>query len=487
MRLRRSSALTLAATTTLPALGLAVWSTVWPLPGSGGATSMAILLGAWALFAVGAWLVRRLPRRPAVALILLGGIVLPLLAATAPPRTSDDLYRYEWDGRVQAAGVDPYRYAPAAPELVPLRDPQLWPTKAAWCVGPGATDAHSGQPLISGCTRINRPTVHTIYPPLSQAYFRVVHALSGLGGGVLALQMTAAAAAIAVTVLLLFGLPRLSIDPRQAVLWAWCPTVALESGNNAHVDVLAAMFVGTTLLATAITRPRLRSAVTGVLLGLAVAVKLTPVLLGPALVRRRPILLTGSAVAVVTALYLPHVLAVGAGVAGYLPGYAQEEGYADGSRFALLTLLLPNVAAMPVAVAMLVVAAVAVARAADPDRPWPAATVMTGVALLVTTPMYPWYAQLLVVVVAFAGRAEWLAVAAAGYVALHAQDLHLSYTGAQQLGYGLALSAVVGTILVRRRRDVRSARAAAPKDTEKRLHQMLTLRSADTSTPAGMS
>ncbi len=64
---------------------------------------MAILAGTSASFSVGAWLVRKLPRRPAAALILLGGIVLPLLAATAPPRTSDDLYRYEWDGRVQAA------------------------------------------------------------------------------------------------------------------------------------------------------------------------------------------------------------------------------------------------------------------------------------------------------------------------------------------------------------------------------------------------
>ncbi len=212
--------------------------------------------------------------------------------------------------------------------------------------------------------------MHTIYPPLAQAYFRVVHARSGPGGAVLTLQPAAAAVAIAVTVLLLFGLPRLSIDPRQAVLWAWCPTVALETGNNAHVDVLAALLVGATLLATAITRPRLRVAVTGILLGLAIAVKLTPVLIGPALVRRRPILLISSAAAVVAGLYLPHILAVGAGVVGYLPGYAQEEGYADGSRFALLTLLLPKVAAVPAAVAVLVVAAVAVARVTDPDQPW---------------------------------------------------------------------------------------------------------------------
>jgi hypothetical protein len=36
--------------------------------------------------------------------------------------TFDDLYRYVWDGRVQAAGLNPYSYAPADPELAALRD-----------------------------------------------------------------------------------------------------------------------------------------------------------------------------------------------------------------------------------------------------------------------------------------------------------------------------------------------------------------------------
>ena len=35
---------------------------------------------------------------------------------------SDDLYRYLWDGRVASSGFNPYRFAPAAPELAGLRD-----------------------------------------------------------------------------------------------------------------------------------------------------------------------------------------------------------------------------------------------------------------------------------------------------------------------------------------------------------------------------
>ncbi|MEW5987940.1 MAG: hypothetical protein AB1791_15005, partial [Chloroflexota bacterium] len=37
------------------------------------------------------------------------------------PTLSDDMYRYVWDGRVQAQGISPYRYPPDADELRALR------------------------------------------------------------------------------------------------------------------------------------------------------------------------------------------------------------------------------------------------------------------------------------------------------------------------------------------------------------------------------
>jgi uncharacterized membrane protein len=392
----------------------------------------------WPLFAACAGLVRRVPRRAAVVLILAGGIALPLLAAFAPPSSSDDVYRYVWDGRVQAAGIDPYRYAPADPHLAHLRDPVLWPVRSTWCVPEGATDPATGQPLTAGCTLINRPTVHTIYPPVAQAYFVTVHLLGG-DDGYLPPQLGAVLLAAGVTLLLLLVLPRFSTDPRRAALWAWCPLVALEAGSNAHVDVLAVLLAAGALAALA----RRRAGTGGVLLGLAIATKLTPALLVPAVLRRRPVALLAAVAGAVVAVYLPHVATVGVGVLGYVPGYLSEEGYTDGSRFALLTLVLPHAVAAPVAVAALTAVALAVARRADPDRPWAAATVLTGAALLVATPTYPWYAMLLVMLVAMGGRAEWLTVALAGYVAFHAHDVHFAFTPAHRLGYGAALAVVL--------------------------------------------
>src|SRR5260370_42109215 len=88
-------------------------------------------------FAGGALLVRRLPVRLAAALILAGGVAMEVAAFSGPPHLSDDVFRYSWDGRVQAAGIDPDEYVPAAPQLASLRDPALGPAASYWSVRPG--------------------------------------------------------------------------------------------------------------------------------------------------------------------------------------------------------------------------------------------------------------------------------------------------------------------------------------------------------------
>ena len=55
-----------------------------------------------------------------VVLLVAAALRLPLIVS--PPFLSTDIYRYVWDGRVQAAGVNPYRYLPADPALASLRD-----------------------------------------------------------------------------------------------------------------------------------------------------------------------------------------------------------------------------------------------------------------------------------------------------------------------------------------------------------------------------
>src|SRR6202022_4101065 len=101
-----------------------------------------------AVWAVAAALVLRGgDQRPALALILGTAVLLRLIALAAPVVLSDGINRYIWDGRVQAAGINPYHYIPTDPELEALRDPLIFPN-------------------------INRNSyAPTIYPPVAQMLF----------------------------------------------------------------------------------------------------------------------------------------------------------------------------------------------------------------------------------------------------------------------------------------------------------------------------
>jgi Glycosyltransferase family 87 len=231
------------------------------------------------------------------------------------------------------------------------------------------------------------------------------------------IQASAALVAVLTTVLLLFGLRRIGRDMRMAALWSWCPTVALEAGNSAHVDVVAVAVAAAALLILATARTTRRTVLGGILLGLAIATKLTPALTVPAVLRRRWLTVALSAGSVFAAVYVPHVLAVGGKVIGFLPGYLQQEGYTSGTRFGIIGLVLSGPLAIGVAVLILAAVALGVMLFTDPDRPWQGAVVMTAAALAVATPHYQWYALLLVMLVALDGHPEWLAFAAGGYYA----------------------------------------------------------------------
>ncbi|WP_434599804.1 glycosyltransferase 87 family protein [Streptomyces sp. A5-4] len=412
---------------------------------------------AWLLFGAAAWSVRKVPVRHAVLLILAGGLAVAATGLAAPPRTSTDSYRYAWDGRVQAAGISPYDHAPADPALAGLRDPWLFPSGAA-CKGPDrariATDEDGKH-----CTRLNRPKAHTIYPPVSQGYFLLVHELSPSGTRHKPLQVGGALLAMGVTGALLLVLRRRGGDPRGAAYWAWCPAVAVEAVNNAHADVLGVL-LAVAGLGVVVTR----RATGGALLGAAIAVKLLPAVVLPGAlsgVLGRParpraaaaVLLPAAAVLALS--YLPYVLASQQSVFGYLGDYVEEEGYDDAAaenRYAVLRLLLPDAWALPVVCVVMALTVWQVLRHGDPQRPWRGALLVTGAAFLLMTPGYSWYALLLVALVALDGRWEWLGVAVAGsaaYVTSRAFD-EPQAASLVTVAYGVAAAVVLGGWVARR-------------------------------------
>ncbi|MEW2634555.1 glycosyltransferase family 87 protein [Streptomyces sp. NPDC048389] len=418
----------------------------------------------WILFAAAAFAVRRAPVRHAVVLILAGGVAVAATGLLAPPRTSTDSYRYAWDGRVQAAGISPYDHPPADPALVELRDDWLFPTGAR-CEAPERARIAGPKGEVH-CTRINRPKVHTIYPPFAEGYFLMVHAVAPDDARHKALQAGGALIAVGTTVALVVVLRRRG-DPRKAAYWAWCPAVPLEAVNNAHVDV-----VGVPLAVVGLAMVVRRRLEGGVLLGAAVATKLLPAVVLPGALAgvrrwRDAAAVLVPAAAVVALSYLPYVLLSNSSVLGYLSGYTEEEGYDDPSarnRYALLRLVLPDAWALPAVVVVTVAVVGYVLRRGDPELPWSGALLVTGTAFLLMTPGYSWYALLLVALVALDGRWEWLGVAAAG--AAKYVTVHLDADG-ETIGttaYALAAVAVLVGHVVRRSRGrgAPAARTGAP-------------------------
>jgi hypothetical protein len=316
-------------------------------------------------------------------IIVVFAVIFRLLLVGGPTMHSSDAYRYVWDGRVQTAGINPYRYVPADSAVAHLRDDAVYP-------------------------HINRADYAvTIYPPAAQMAFRLFHVLGdsllGLKLGFLVLEGLAMWALA--RLLALLGRP-----PEQLLLYAWHPLPLWEIAGDGHVD--AGMMILLVFALWASTTGR--HLVTGALLAGSVLFKPITVAALPAFWRpwdwRAPLAFALAAVAA----YLPYQ-DVGAGVVSFLVPYTGEEGLADGRGFFLLALLGRLLGSLPVCAypaylvaAALVLGGLALAAVRDPRRDLATITrqahCLLFAFLLLLSPNYPWY---FLVLVPFACLAPW--------------------------------------------------------------------------------
>jgi alpha-1,6-mannosyltransferase len=331
-------------------------------------------------------------RRRAVWLVLAVAAVMRVGPVLAPPFLSSDVFRYVWDGRVQAAGINPYRFVPADPALAGLRDEAVYPN-------------------------INRADyAPTIYPPLAQVIFAAV---GETGGGVESMKL----AMLGFDALAIFCLLRLlalaGLPAERILIYAWNPLPVWAFAGNGHVDAVVVALVAAALL----LRAKSRDSWAGVALGGAMLVKFLPAIIAPALWRRKGgWSLALACAATIVVLYLPY-LPVGTKVFGFLGGYRGEEGLDSGSGFWLVAWLerlapLPAAAGTIYTVVALIVLACAAAWIAlvrqpnDPVALGSAAGVLMALVTVAISPHYPWYfAWLAVPAVLAPYRAlTWLAV-----------------------------------------------------------------------------
>ncbi|HMK92325.1 MAG TPA: glycosyltransferase 87 family protein [Thermoleophilia bacterium] len=255
---------------------------------------------------------------------LVAAVAVRLAFLPVTPSLSTDVYRYLWDGRVQLAGLNPYRYVPR--------------------------DHHLDAVGYADRARVNHPGLRTVYPPLAEIGFA---ALAALHGGVLALKLV-----VGVADLLAAWAVWWLADTRRrrtaVTLYLLCPAIVLQTWEAGHLEIVAVLFI---VVAAGLIR-RGRDPWAGLALGAAAAIKITPAaLLVPALVggRARPARLLAGFLPALLLPYLPYLLW------GAASGSLTESGtrWLGGSfAFAAVRVVLPAQAARLACAAVFLIGAV---------------------------------------------------------------------------------------------------------------------------------
>jgi len=227
---------------------------------------------AFLAYGCGALAAYQLRSRLGVATIIAVGLVARAILLPTSPSLSTDAYRYVWDARVAMAGIDPYAYPPAAPEVAGLRDSSIYP-------------------------KLNHPTWQTVYPPPAQAFFRAVYRIAP--NSVTAMKLALGIAELLALASLVLLLLTLDLPPGRLAIYAWNPLLLVEIWGSGHLDAVVLATVTVAALASA----RRRDGLAAALLGLGTLLKLYPAILLP--------LLPGRVRASVVA---PFATVVGAGV-----------------------------------------------------------------------------------------------------------------------------------------------------------------------------
>jgi alpha-1,6-mannosyltransferase len=319
-----------------------------------------------------------------LTIVLLGALALRLLVLTQDPLFSDDIYRYVWDGMVQGAGINPYRFVPADPALASLRDVVIFPN-------------------------INRADyATTIYPPVAQAFF---FAITRVGASVTAMRLALIGCEIVTLVVLIDLLRSLGRPVTLATAYAWHPLAVWEIANNGHVDALMTtlVMIGTWLAA------RHRKIPAGIAMTLSALVKPYAVAALAACWRPWDWRLPLVVIAVVVACYLPY-LGASQSVLGFLVGgYLHEEGFQSGDGFWLVhaaRVLLGDVPGLltlylALAAATLGTLTLRIAFKTDdsPQRTTRDIATLLLAGLFFLSPNYPWYFLVVVPFISIGGGA----------------------------------------------------------------------------------
>lgn len=213
------------------------------------------------------------PRR-VIVFGLVSAALWHVLFLRMPPGLDDDVHRYVWDGRVQRLGYNPYLLVPNDPALAGLH--------------------------TSETRTLNNPEVPSPYPAGAQLFFRAVTAIHE---STFALKFAFVFCDVAIVFVLLDVLRRTRQGQHWVLAYAWHPLLPVEVAGSGHVDIVGALL----LLVSVAALLRHWRTIAAVAFGLAVAVKLLPIVLLPLYWKRIRIRDAALSAVVFGLLYVPFI------------------------------------------------------------------------------------------------------------------------------------------------------------------------------------
>ena len=330
---------------------------------------IAVLLLASILYVTGVFLVNRFQLGPiALIIILLSAVLFRLVLLPSRATPSDDVYRYQWDGRVQRGHLNPYVVFPNSPGLESLKNPE-----------------HPEPP---------GEDTPTFYPPLSEIAYRLVETVTGY-------KRVSTLLDLASVVLLLLLLTAMKQPLHRVLAYAWNPAVLVAFAMSGHFDSLAIAI----LLAALFFLLTRRQAASMFALALSFLSKFFPILLLPTFLKRvRPAYLAifGS---LVFALYVPFI---GAGWHLFEGATNYARDWLNNASLFHLLLLAARFKFIAELVAGVIVVAMIVYLIRTQAPPLWSSLVLTAAVVLVSPTAYPWYFTWSVPFLCFYPSAPWL-------------------------------------------------------------------------------
>ncbi|MBK7379567.1 MAG: hypothetical protein IPJ03_11265 [Ignavibacteriales bacterium] len=147
--------------------------------------------------------------------IIVTGLLFRLTLFPSTPSTSDDVYRYVWEGKVVVNGFNPFTTPPNSNVLSSLQD--------------------------SNYTKVTYKNIPAIYPPFSQLVFATAYILTE--DNLLGLKLIYFICEFFTLIFLLKLLHLKKINLNRIILYAWLPLPIMEYFVNVHLDPVGIMFL----------------------------------------------------------------------------------------------------------------------------------------------------------------------------------------------------------------------------------------------------